>query len=342
VERVNRQLEGENIQLRMQAGVRFRTENLVAVSSEMQRVLAVVERVASSDATVLLTGENGTGKELIALTLHHSGRRHERPFVAVNCGAIPAGLLEAELFGILGRVATDVAAREGRFVQANGGTLFLDEIAEMPAQQQVALLRVLSTREVTPVGGGAPIPVDVRIIAATNRDVVRLVETGAFREDLFHRLNVIPIEIPPLRDRKADIPALTEHFARQFAGQQQRPVPQLSPELLAAVMQSDWPGNVRALQNYIERIMAMSSGPTLYPNPLPRDLQTPPSTRLHGRKLAAMVQDLEQRMIHEALSRSGGNQSIAARELGLTEQSMRYRLRKYALAGSRRKSRIRR
>jgi transcriptional regulator with GAF, ATPase, and Fis domain/tetratricopeptide (TPR) repeat protein len=342
VERVNRLLEGENIQLRMQAGVRFRTQNLVAVSSEMQRVLAVVERVASSDATVLLTGENGTGKELIALTLHHSGRRHERPFVAVNCGAIPAGLLEAELFGILGRVATDVAAREGRFVQANGGTLFLDEIAEMPAQQQVALLRVLSTREVTPVGGGAPIPVDVRIIAATNRDVVRLVETGAFREDLYHRLNVIPIEIPPLRDRKADIPALTEHFARQFADQQQRPVPQLSPELLAAVMQSDWPGNVRALQNYIERIMAMSAGPMLLPNPLPRDLQTSPATRLHGRKLAAMVQDLEQRMIHEALSRSGGNQSIAARELGLTEQSMRYRLRKYALASSRRKSRIRR
>ena len=261
--------------------------------------------------------------------------------MAVNCGAIPAGLLESELFGILPRVATDVAAREGRFVQANGGTLFLDEITEMPAQQQVALLRVLSSREVTPVGGGTAIPVDVRIIAATNRDIVRLVETGGFREDLFHRLNVIPIEIPPLRDRKADIPALAEHFARQFAEQQQRPSPQLSPDLLAALMQSDWPGNVRALQNYIERIMAMSSGPVLFPNPLPRDLQAPPSTRtVHGRKLAALVQELEQRLINEALARTGGNQSVAARELGLTEQSMRYRLRKYAL-GIRRNSRIR-
>jgi Nif-specific regulatory protein len=342
VERVNRQLVGENIQLRMQAGVRFRTQNLVAVSSEMHRLLAVVERVAHSDATVLLTGENGTGKELIALTLHHTGRRHERPFVAVNCGAIPGGLLESELFGILPRVATDVAAREGRFVQANGGTLFLDEIAEMPAQQQVALLRVLSSREVTPVGGGAPIPVDVRIIAATNRDIVRLVETGGFREDLYHRLNVIPIEIPPLRERKADIPALAEHFARQFAEQQQRPAPQLSPELLATLMQSDWPGNVRALQNYIERIMAMSSGPVLFPHPLPRDLQAPSTTRLHGRKLAALVQELEQRLINEAMSRSGGNQSVAARDLGLTEQSMRYRLRKYAVSRARRKSRIRR
>jgi transcriptional regulator with GAF, ATPase, and Fis domain len=341
VERVNRQLVGENIQLRMQAGVRFRTQNLVAISSEMHRVLAVVERVAHSDSTVLLTGENGTGKELIALTLHHTGRRRERPFVAVNCGAIPGGLLESELFGILPRVATDVAAREGRFVQADGGTLFLDEITEMPQQQQVALLRVLSSREVTPVGGGAPIPVDVRIIAATNRDIVRLVETGGFREDLFHRLNVIPIEIPPLRDRKADIPALAEHFARQFAEQQQRPAPQLSPELLAALMQSDWPGNVRALQNYIERIMAMNTGPVLFPHPLPRDLQSQPATRVHGRKLASLVQELEQRLINEALARTGGNQSVAARDLGLTEQSMRYRLRKYALGRARRKSRFR-
>ncbi|MGH7740775.1 MAG: sigma 54-interacting transcriptional regulator, partial [Candidatus Eiseniibacteriota bacterium] len=341
VERANRQLVGENIQLRMQAGVRFRTENLVAVSSEMHRVMAVVERVAHSDATVLLSGENGTGKELIALTLHHSGRRHERPFVAVNCGAIPAGLIESELFGILPRVATDVAAREGRFVQANGGTLFLDEITEMPLQQQVALLRVLASREVTPLGGGAAIPIDVRVIAASNRDIARLVETGGFREDLYHRLNVIPIEVPPLRERKADIPALAEHFARQFAEQQQRPVPKLSPELLAALMQSDWPGNVRALQNYIERIMAMSTAAELHPNPMPRDLLAQPSTRLHGRKLAALVQELEQRLIHEALKRTGGNQSVAARELGLTEQSMRYRLRKYALGATRRNSRTR-
>jgi two-component system response regulator AtoC len=308
----------------------------------MQRIVAIVDRVAGSDATVLLTGENGTGKELIALTLHHASRRHDRPFVAVNCGAIPESLLESELFGILPHVATGVAPRIGRFEQANGGTLFLDEIADMPAQQQVALLRVLSNREVTKVGGGPPIPIDVRIIAATNRDVARLVETGEFREDLYHRLNVIPIEIPPLRERKADIPSLAHHFVSQFAKQQQREMPKLSPELLAALMQSDWPGNVRALQNYIERIMAMNPGVTLHPNPLPRDLEGQPAFRpSRSRKLAAIVEELELRLINEALAVSHGNQSLAARKLGLTEQSLRYRLRKYSLVRGRRKQRIR-
>ena len=342
VERANRLLVGENIQLRQQAGMRFQTENLIATSSEMQRILAVVERVAHNDATVLLSGENGTGKEMVALTLHHAGKRHGRPFVPVNCGAIPEGLLEAELFGILPRVATGVEAREGRFVQANGGTLFLDEVADMPLQQQVALLRVLSSHEVTPVGGGPAIPIDVRIIAATNRDLTRQVEIGAFREDLYHRLNVIPIEIPPLRERKADIPALARHFVPQFAKQQQRVEPHLTPELLAALMQSDWPGNVRALQNYIERIMAMNPGTTLYPRPLPRDLETASAVRLtRGRTLATVVEELEQRMINESLTRAGGNQTAAARDLGLTEQSLRYRLRKYAMAKTRRIRRVR-
>jgi two-component system response regulator HydG len=280
---------------------------------------------------------------MVALTLHHAGKRHDRPFVPVNCGAIPEGLLEAELFGILPRVATGVEAREGRFVQADGGTLFLDEVADMPLQQQVALLRVLASREVVPVGGGPAIPIDVRIIAATNRDLARQVEIGAFREDLYHRLNVIPIEIPPLRERKADIPALAHHFVAQFSKQQQRVVPHLTPELLAALMQSDWPGNVRALQNYIERIMAMNPGTTLYPRPLPRDLETSSTVRLtRGRTLATVVEELEQRMIGESLNRSGGNQTAAARDLGLTEQSLRYRLRKYAMARTRRIRRARR
>jgi Nif-specific regulatory protein len=342
VERANRQLVGENLQLRRQAGVRFQAQNLIATSSEMQRILAVVERVAHSDATVLLTGENGTGKEMIALTLHHTGRRRDRPFVAVNCGAIPETLLESELFGILPRVATGVGGREGRFVQANGGTLFLDEVADMPLLQQVALLRVLATREVTPVGGGPAILVDVRVIAATNRDLAHQVEIGAFREDLYHRLNVIPIEVPPLRERKADIPALATHFAAQFASQQQREAPRLSPELLAALMQSDWPGNVRALQNYIERIMAMNPGPVLHPRPLPRDLEAQPGLRMpRGRKLASVVEDLERRMISEALERTEGNQSAAAKELGLSEPSLRYKLKKYGAPGSRQKLRHR-
>ena len=344
VRRANEQLVGENMSLRRQAGERFQSQNFVAVSEAMQSVLAVVDRAAQTAATVLLTGENGTGKELIALMLHHGGRRQKRPFVAVNCGAIPETLLESELFGILPNVATDVRGRDGHFVQANSGTLFLDEIGEMPLKQQVALLSVLTSREVTPVGGGPPIQVDVRIIAATNRDLRRLVEEGSFREDLFYRLNVMPIEVPPLRDRKADIPALAEHFAGDFAAQQEREVPQLSPELLAALMQSDWPGNVRELQNYIERIMAITPGTVLLPDPLPRDLESRP-TRLRldrGRKLADIVDEVERKLIREAMARSGGNQSRAARELGLTEQSLRYRLRKQAAEETRRNRRIRR
>lgn len=343
VERTNRMLVGENIQLRLQAGVRFSTQNLVAESSEMRSVLAVVERVAHSDASVLLSGENGTGKELIALTLHHSGKRHDRPFVAVNCGALTESLLESELFGVLPRVATGVAAREGRFVEANGGTLFLDEIGDMPILQQVALLRVLSTREVTPVGGGPAFPVNVRIIAATNRDLIERIESGAFREDLYHRLNVIPIEVPPLRDRKADIPALAHHFAAEFSRQHERGTPELSPELLAALMQSDWPGNVRALRNYIERIMAMNPGPVLYPVPLPRDLENPSTARLtRGHSLASLVREVEDRAIADALERTGGNQTAAARALKMTEQSLRYRLRKYSMDRVRQKRRTRR
>jgi transcriptional regulator with PAS, ATPase and Fis domain len=345
VQRTNLMLVGENMTLRQQAGVRYQAQNLVGTSTEMQRVLATIGLVAHSDSTVLLTGENGTGKELIALTLHHTGKRRQRPFVAVNCGAIPETLLESELFGILPNVATDVRARDGRFVQANGGTLFLDEIGEMPLKQQVALLSAISNREVTPVGGGKAIAVDVRIIAASNRNLRKLVEEGAFREDLFYRLNVIPIEVPPLRDRKADIPALTHHFLELFARQQDRRVPELSPDFMAALMQSDWPGNVRELQNYIERVLAMNPGDMLYPHPLPRDLEMRAGggVRLtRGRHLPAQVEDLERRMIDEALARARGNQSHAARELGLTEQSLRYRLRKYALDHVRKKRRVRR
>src|SRR5436190_7398250 len=251
VQRANELLVGENLSLRKEAKTRFHPENFIAMSSRMQEVLGVVERAAQTQSTVLITGENGTGKEEIARILHHSGRRSMGPFVTVNCGALTETLLESELFGILRNVATGVQGRDGRFVQANGGTLFLDEIGDMPTKQQVALLSAIAQREVTPVGGGRPIPVDVRIIAATNRDLRRLVEDGKFREDLYFRLNVIPIEMPPLRDRKADIPALAQHFVRYFAQQQDRGVPEISRKLMSLLTQSDWPGNVRELRNYI-------------------------------------------------------------------------------------------
>ena len=344
IRRENELLVGENLSLRRRAGVRFQRENFIAMSAAMQEVLAVVERAAQVTSTVLITGENGTGKELVARILHHSGRRSDKPFVVVTCGAIPASLLESELFGILPNVATGVSARDGRFLAANGGTLFLDEVGDMPLAQQVALLSVIATREVTPVGGGRPVRVDVRIIAATNRDLARRVQEGAFREDLYYRFNVIPIEIPPVRKRKADIPALAHYFAADFAAQQGREVPEFSSEFLAALMQSDWPGNVRELQNYIERVMAMTPGRMLQPKPLPHDLQgrLPRLTGDSGRPLQELVEELERQQIEKALTRGQGIQSRAAQELGLTEQALRYRIRKYDLPDFRRFRRIRR
>jgi Nif-specific regulatory protein len=343
VRQANELLVGENLSLRREMGARFQPQNFIGRSSPMQRVLAVVERAAQTSTTVLITGENGTGKEMIARILHHSGKRALGPFVAVNCGAIPENLLESELFGILPNVATGVRGREGRFVQADGGTLFLDEIGDMPVSQQVALLSVIANREITPVGGGRAIPVDVRVIAATNSDLRKQVEEGSFREDLYYRLNVIPIEVPPLRERKADIPALVQHFVAHFARQQEREVPELSAEFLAALMRSDWPGNVRELQNYIERVMAMTSGRVLHPNPLPRDLEggvaRPRPGR--GRRLADQLAEFERGLLQEALDRHKGNQSRAARELGLPEPSFRRRLRRHGVPADRQNWRIR-
>jgi transcriptional regulator with GAF, ATPase, and Fis domain len=342
--RANEQLVGENLSLRREMSARFHPQGLIGTSLAMQRVLALVERAAQVNSTVLLTGENGTGKEMIARILHHSGKRRLKPFVAVNCGAIPKTLLESELFGILPQVATGVRGRDGRFVQADGGTLFLDEIGEMPLEQQVALLSAISNREITPVGGGSPIPVDVRIIAATNVNLRQVLEQGAFREDLYYRLNVIPIEIPPLRERKADIPALTRHFVELYAQQQERKAPRLAREFMAALVQSDWPGNVRELQNYIERVLAMTPGDTLYPTPPPRHPGSQPAMprRRRGVSLPDLVEELERKAVEDALERARGNQSLAARELGMTEQSLRYRVRKFRLLEHRHNRRTRR
>ncbi len=343
VRRANEELVGENLSLRQEVESRFHPSGIVGTSSAMLRVLAVVERAAQVPATVLLTGENGTGKERLARVLHHSGPRRNGPFVPVNCGAIPETLLESELFGILPKVASDVHGRDGRFVEANRGTLFLDEIGEMPLKAQVALLSVLSNREVIPVGGGKPIPVDVRVIAATNKDLRRGIEEGKFREDLFYRLNVIPIEVPALRERKADIPALARHFVEHFSRLQERDVPEMSPEFLAALVQNDWPGNVRELQNYVERVMAMTPGKILQPFRASGEAEerSPRAQALGKRRLGDLLAEVERRAIAEAMERARGNQSLAARELGLTEQTLRYRLKKQGVAGSRKISRLR-
>jgi transcriptional regulator with GAF, ATPase, and Fis domain len=329
IQRANEALVGENLSLRQEMALRFQPDNFVGRSSPMQRVLS--------------TGENGTGKDMIGRILHHQGRRRLGPFVYVNCGAIPENLLESELYGILSNVATGVRARDGKFVQADGGTLFLDEIGDMPLGQQVALLSAIDKKEVTPIGGSKPHRVDVRIIAATNRNLRKLLEQGTFREDLYYRLNVIHIEMPALRERKADIPMLATHFAALFAEQMEREVPVLSPALLAVLMQSDWPGNVRELRNYIERLMAMTPERVLKPTQLPQDLQDGPgrARRPGGRVLRDQVQQLESRNIRDALERAGGVQVRAARELGITEQSLRYRMRKYGIPPTRQSRRSR-
>jgi len=333
VRATNERLAGENRTLRREASARGKRVALVGGSRAMRGVLELIERAASTRATVLVTGEPGTGKELVARMIHRSGPRSAQPFIAVNCGAIGKGVLESELFGHRkGSFTSATETRAGRFELAHRGTLFLDEIGEMPLDQQVALLRVLTEGAVTPVGGGRPIPVDVRIIAASNRDLSRRTAEGQFREDLWYRLNVFPITLPPLRERRADIPALAQHFVSQFAEQMGRELPTLSPGLTAALMRSDWPGNVRELQNYIERLMAMTRGDVLHPDPLPDDLQ---KRALDGRRIDAggslrrMVEALEKREVLQALDRNQGNQVRAAKELGLTEQSLRYRLRKY-------------
>jgi DNA-binding NtrC family response regulator len=316
------------------------------VDEQMIKAYGQLEKLGASPLgiPILILGPSGSGKENAAYAVHHFSGRKDGPFVAINCASIAESLAESELFGHeKGAFTGAAAARAGRFEEANGGTLFLDEIGEMPLRQQVALLAVLSNREVTPVGGGKPILVDVRIIAATNRDLRRQVEEGAFREDLFYRLNVIPIEVPPLRERKADIPALVRHFVNEFAGHQARDVPELSTDFLPTLMQSDWPGNVRELQNYIERVMSLHPGRVLSPSPLPRDLdERRSSVRTgRGRRLPDQVEELERRRIDEALSRAHGNQTIAARELGLTEQTLRYRMKKYDVDSARNKRRTR-
>ncbi len=343
VRRENEMLEGENRSLRAEINARVRVKGVIGTSDAMQKVLSLVEHAARTNATVLITGEMGTGKDLIARTLHHQGKRRRGPFVYVNCGAIPEALLESELFGILSNVATGVTARVGKFVQADGGTLFLDEIGTMPPKQQVALLAAISNREITPVGGQRPIAVDVRIIAATNSDLRQLVDRGLFRQDLFYRLNVIEIALPPLRERKGDVPALVEHFVRHFEKQQDRENLVLSPDFLAVMMHSDWPGNVRELQNYIERTIAMSPGEVLRPEPPPRDLeQRSSSLRFDAkRRLLEALSEVERRMIQRALDHADGNQSRAARELGIAEQTLRYRMKKLGIGTSREKRRIR-
>ena len=321
----------ENELLREQIGKRVPFGGIMGCSPAIEEALNVVARAAPSRATVLLHGESGTGKELMARAVHEASPRAGRPFVAVNCAALNKGLIESELFGHEKGAFTGADARRtGRFEQADGGTLFLDELAEIPLDVQVKLLRVLQERTIERVGSGVAIKVDVRLIGATNRDLAALVAHGAFREDLFYRLNVVAVDLPPLRQRKGDIPLLVNHFLARYAAENDKAVGEISKEALELLTRYAYPGNVRELQNIVERAVVMARGAVVTCADLPAEVQKA-APALVADTLPAQVEELEKKAIAQALERAGGVQSRAAELLGLTERNLRYKLKKYGL-----------
>jgi DNA-binding NtrC family response regulator len=321
----------ENRMLQEQLRDRFRIENIVGSHGSMQDVFRVVHKVAASLSTVLIYGESGTGKELVARALHHQSERRDRPFYAVNVAALPESILEAELFGHEKGAFTGADARKiGLFEQASGSTLFLDEVGDLKRDLQVKLLRTLQEREILRVGGNERIRVDVRIIAATNQNLEHLVREGRFREDLYYRLNVIPIVLPPLRERRTDIPLLVEHFLAKYAGGRPR---RITDRALKALVEYDWPGNVRELESVIERALLLGEEDEVVPEDLPASVRA----RISGPRgpFAFEIPDsgidlegLERSLVLKALEKSEGNVSRAARLLGLTRRTLQYRLEK--------------
>jgi DNA-binding NtrC family response regulator len=329
-------LREENRSLREALGQKYSHPNIIAVSPKMQEVLATVERVAPTNSTVLLGGESGVGKDLIARAIHEKSRRASGPFIKINSTAIPENLLESELFGYeKGAFTGATTSKPGKFELADKGTLFLDEIGDVPPAIQVKLLRVLQEREFERLGGTRTIKVDVRLIAATNRDLRAALEDGTFREDLYYRLNVVPIDIPPLREHKEDIPGLANLFLARFAKDSGRPDPvtSISPAAMQLLQGHYWPGNVRELQNVIERACALATGNRLDVGDIqldsPRNRNASSSDRFLPDGMT--LDQWEDEMIREALKRAAGNKSQAARLLGLSRNALRYRLSKIGI-----------
>ena len=331
-----RALVEENARLRAQVD-RQQPKDLLGHSAAMQRILDLVQRVASGRSTVLITGESGTGKERIARFLHDSSDRKDKPFRVVNCGAIPEALVESELFGHEKGAFTGAATRKlGFFREADGGTVLLDEIGELPLPMQVKLLRVLQERKVRGVGEAEESSVDVRVLAATNRNVEEEVKSGKFRQDLYYRLNVIRLEVPPLRERREDVPELARYFLERCAREHNKTVRAFSPDALRALDAYSFPGNVRELENIIERAVALASGPLIGLGDLPQEVSgatsrpTPALLDLPeaGCDIDAVLGEVERRLIQQALERSGGVRTNAAKTLGITLRSLRYRMQK--------------
>ncbi len=324
------ELREENRDLREALGHRYEYKNIIAQSDKMQAVLALVERVAPTNATVLIGGESGVGKDMIARAIHEHSNRASGPFVKINSTAIPENLLESELFGYeRGAFSGAVSSKLGKFELADKGTLFLDEIGDVPAAIQVKLLRVLQDREFERLGGTKTHKVDVRLIAATNRDLRAALEEGTFREDLYYRLNVVAIDVPPLREHKEDIPALAKFFLEKFARESGKPVQGITPQAVRLLMDFHWPGNVRELENILQRSVTLCSGTMLDAADIQFD-----SARRRATDAAPVLpegmtlEQWEEEMIREALRRANGNKSQAARSLGLSRNALRYRLSK--------------
>jgi two-component system response regulator HydG len=329
-------LKEENRLLRESLGSQFDRHNIVGRSPTMVRLLETVAQVAPTEATVLITGESGTGKELIAGAIHFNSPRREKPFIKMNCAAVTETLLESELFGHEKGAFTGAYRRkEGRFRQADQGSLFLDEISEMSMAMQAKLLRVLQEQEFTRVGGEETIRVDVRVIAATNKELAQKIEQGFFREDLFYRLNVVTLNVPPLRDRKEDIPLLAQHFLDEFAVKNKRQVKGFTPQVMDRMLKYQWPGNVRELMNAVERALVFSRSEYINVEDLPLVLQEEIGREGQNRLAPGDVpsdlplEEVEKATILKTLESSGGNKSEAARRLGITRKTLHKKLKKY-------------
>ena len=337
-------LQQENVLLKRQLGTPNKFSNIVGGSSAMMSVFELIETIAPTGSTVLITGESGTGKELVARAIHARSARSDRPFVAVNCGALPDTLLESELFGHMRGAFTGADTnKKGLLEVAEKGTIFLDEIGEMSTMTQVKLLRVLQDRKFRRLGGTEEVEANIRIIAATNRDLAKMVAAGDFREDLFYRINVIPVKLPPLRERQDDVQALAEHFVEKYAQQMKKEIQGISGAAIGCLRSYAWPGNVRELENAIERAVALERTPAVLPDSLPEDVRAAAGVATSGTTaqtveertlddgfdLEQHVQDIEREYIMEALRRSNGVKKNAAELLGLSFRQFRYLLKKY-------------
>ena len=340
IQRVEREvgLDQENRELKEQLREKFKVDFIVSASRQMEEALNLVGRVSRSSATILILGESGTGKELIARAIHYSSPRADKPFVKVNCAALPENLLESELFGHeKGAFTGAVARRIGRFELADQGSIFLDEIGDLSPSLQMKLLRVLQEKEFERVGSNQTIRSDVRVIAATNRNLEEAIRKGTFREDLYYRLNVVTVSLPPLRERKEDIPLLVEHFLKKYNRENKKNVTSLSKEARDLLMHYDYPGNVRELENIVERAVVLCRGDALTTQDLPLNLREGQAEAVLERdrgtqSLPDTLEEIERQLIVKALERSGGVQTKAAEELGISERVLRYKMKKYSLA----------